>query len=133
MVTATAAAVGALYGVCWTCVRRVRVPHGETAAASRCGCGRPLSTYSEPAELAQPPRGIPVRLTRYWLAGREDGFWNEHRMVHVPHSQRERVDKRQARRTYAAGQRAGTRLRESTQRRQTRAPRRTVATQVHAA
>jgi hypothetical protein len=104
-------AAGAQYGICWSCLRRTRLALDESPARARCGCGRSLSAYDAPVELTQPARGVPVRLARYWIAGREDGFWGEHRVVWVPFAQRERVGKREAQRTYAAGQRAGMRLR----------------------
>jgi hypothetical protein len=99
------------FGVCTQCVLRVRLRGAGTDVVARCECGRELVPYQLPADIETPPAGVPARYQRYWLEGREQGFWAEHRLVRVPASKQDRIDERAARRVYAAGHRVGARLR----------------------
>jgi hypothetical protein len=119
------------YLVCRICVRRFRVdpveepvapegtdggsPSPQPAALAdepRCECGARLHPYVVPVELSAPARGVLPRLTRFWIAGREDGFWHEQRFFRSSAAERAGVTPRQVRFAYQAGLRAGERVRE---------------------
>ena len=106
-------AFGAHYAVCRVCIKRVKVgSDGPSLDELRCECGARLHAYEVPAELGAPARGVLPRLIRFWLAGREDGYWDEKRFFRPAAAERAGVAPRQVRFAYQAGQRAGERLRD---------------------
>ena len=108
-------APGTEYVVCHLCVKRFKPADAagdEQLGEPRCECGARLHAYIEPAELSSPARGVLPRLTRFWTAGREDGYWHERRFFRPAAAERVGASPRQVRFAYEAGRRVGERLRE---------------------
>ena len=104
---------GAQYVVCRLCIKRHKVASGTPSLeALRCECGARLHDYASPAELDAPARGVLPRLIRFWIAGREDGYWDEKRFFRPAAAERAGVAPRQVRFAYEAGRRIGVRFRE---------------------
>ena len=109
-------APGTEYVICRLCIKRFK-PSDDTVQTEqeeelRCECGARLHAYVEPVELSSPARGVLPRLTRFWKAGREDGYWSEKRFFRRAVAERVGASPRQVRFAYEAGRRAGERLRE---------------------
>ena len=115
--------LGPEYGVCLICTKRFRLDADTPAAADGtqvvfaqngqplCECGAKLRAYATPVELLARPHGVLPRLTRFWVAGREDGYWGERRFFRPAAAERVGATPRQVRFAYQAGLRAGERLR----------------------
>jgi hypothetical protein len=107
------ATTGITYVVCHLCVKRFKSADAEEQLDEpRCECGARLHAYIAPAELSAPARGVLPRLTRFWIAGREDGYWHEKRFFRPAAAERVGASPRQVRFAYEAGRRVGERLRE---------------------
>ena len=107
------------YVVCHLCVKRFKPADvdqdeqlGQRLEEPRCECGARLHAYVPPVELSARPRGVLPRLTRFWIAGREDGYWHEKRFFRPAAAERVGASPRQVRFAYEAGRRVGERLRE---------------------
>ena len=111
------ASLGGEYVVCRICTKRFKLDALEeellSADEARCNCGARLHAYVVPAELSAPARGVLPRLTRFWVAGREDGYWDERRFFRRSAAERVGASPRQVRFAYEAGRRTGERLRSS--------------------
>lgn len=109
------ASAGGEYVVCRMCTKRFKlaVVGGDVLSLDelRCECGARLHAYDVPAELSAPARGVLPRLTRFWVAGREDGYWEERRYFRRAAAERVGASPRQVRFAYEAGRRMGARLR----------------------
>jgi hypothetical protein len=109
------ATFGPQYTMCRICIKRFKVVPGyqdEAVDEPRCECGAHLHGYEAPVELSTRARGVLPRLIRFWLAGREDGYWDEKRFFRPAVAERAGVAPRQVRFAYEAGRRVGERLRD---------------------
>ena len=105
--------LGPQYVICRQCVKRIKLgQEGPLPEELRCDCGARLHPYDAPAELSAPARGVLPRLTRFWVAGREDGYWDERRFFRPAAAERVGATPRQVRFAYEAGRRVGERLRQ---------------------
>ena len=108
---------GSEYVICRLCTKRFRLDDVQADVLApgelRCECGARLHPYDVPVELSAPPRGVLPRLTRFWVAGREDGYWCERRYFRRAAAERAGASPRQVRFAYEAGRRVGDRLRSS--------------------
>jgi hypothetical protein len=101
------------YTMCRICLKRFKAAPGDSSIEElRCECGAGLHGYEAPVELSTPARGVLPRLIRFWLAGREDGYWGEKRFFRPAAAERAGVAPRQVRFAYEAGRRVGERLRD---------------------
>ena len=105
--------LGPDYVVCRLCIKRTKLSADDLPLEKlRCECGARLHVYEAPVELSAPARGVLPRLIRFWIAGREDGYWDEKRFFRPAVAERVGASPRQVRFAYAAGRRVGERLRE---------------------
>lgn len=68
--------IDARYAVCDAELRRFILLDGMTTENTRCVCGGHLIDYTPPPEISSsPPSSVSKDLQRFWLAGRETGYW----------------------------------------------------------